>query len=63
MEIKLKLGTEKTVKAAVAITAAYRLCQVSESTEFPQLAAANTFALIVIIPILYCPSPAPKIFA
>lgn len=53
MEIKLELDTEKTVKAAVAIAAAYGLCRVSESTDFPQLAAANAFALIVIIAILF----------
>jgi hypothetical protein len=35
MEIKLELDTEKTAKAAIAIAAAYGLCQVSESTEFP----------------------------
>ena len=60
MEIKLELDTEKTAKAAVAIAAAYGLCRVSESTDFPQLAAANAFALIIIIAILYSPCPAPK---
>ena len=60
MEIKLELDTEKTAKAAVAIAAAYGLCRVSASTDFPQLAAANAFALIVIIAILYGPRPAPK---
>ena len=40
MEIKLKLDTEKTAKAAVAIASAYGLCRVSNSTKFPQLAAA-----------------------
>ena len=60
MEIKLELDTEKTLKAAVAIAAAYGLCRVSESTNLPQLAAANAFALIVIIAILYGPRPAPK---
>jgi hypothetical protein len=60
MEIKLKLDTKQTVKAAIAITAAYRLCQVSESTKFPQLAAANAFALIAIVTILYGPCLAPK---
>ena len=60
MEIKLKLDMEKTAKAVVAITTAYGLCQVSESPKFPQLAAANAFALIVIIAILYGPRPAPK---
>ena len=60
MEIKLELDTEKTAKAAVAIAAAYGLSQVSQSTEFPQLAAANAIALIVIIAILYGPRPAPQ---
>jgi hypothetical protein len=60
MEIKLELDTEKTAKAAVAIAAAYRLCQVSERNDLPQLAAANAFALIVIVAILYGPRPAPK---
>ncbi len=60
MESKLELDTEKTAKAAVAIAAAYGLCRVSESTDFPQPAAANAFALIVIIAILYGPRPAPK---
>ena len=60
MEIKLELDTEKTAKAAVAIAAAYGLCRVSESTEFPQLATANALALIVIIAILYGPCPSPK---
>ena len=60
MEIKLELDTDKTAKAAVAIAAAYALCRVSHSTDPPQLAAANAFALIVIVAILYGPRPAPK---
>jgi hypothetical protein len=52
MEIKLELDTKKNAKAAVAIASAFGLCQVSESTEFPQLVAANAIALIVIIGIL-----------
>ena len=60
MEIKLELNTKKTAKAAVAIATAYGLCRVSKTTEFPQLAAANALALIVIIAILYGPRPAPK---
>ncbi len=60
MEIKLELDTDKTAKAAVAIAAAYALCRVSHSTDSPQLAAANAFALIVIVAILYGPRPAPK---
>ena len=61
MEIKLELDTEKAPKAAVAITAAYGLCRVSEDTKYPQLATANLIALIVIITILYGPCPAPNI--
>ncbi len=60
MEIKLELDTEKTAKATVAIAAAYGFCRVSESTDFPQLAAANAFALIVIVAILYGPRPVLK---
>jgi hypothetical protein len=60
MEIKLELDTEKTTKAAVAIALAYGLCRVSESTNFPQLAAANAIALIIIVAILYGSCPAPK---
>jgi hypothetical protein len=60
MEIKLKIDTKKTAKAAVAIAAAYGLCRVSKATEFPQLAAANALALIIIIAILYGPRPAPQ---
>ena len=60
MEIKLELDTHKTAKAAIAIASAYGLCRVLNSTEFPQLAAANAIALIIIIAILYRPRPAPK---
>jgi hypothetical protein len=60
MKIKLELDTLITAKAAVAIAASYELCRVSECTEVPHLAAANAFALIVIIPILYGPCLAPK---
>ncbi len=60
MEIKLELDTKKPVKAAIAIASAYSLCRVSNSTEFPQLAAANAIALIIIIVLLYGPCPAPK---
>jgi hypothetical protein len=63
MEIKLELDTKKTAKATVAIASAYGCCRVSESTEFPQLAAANAIPLIIIIAILYSPRPAPKTFA
>ena len=47
-------------KATVAIMASYGLGQVSEGTEYPQLAFANAIALIVIIAILYGPCPTPK---
>ena len=60
MELNLKLDTKKTAKAAVAIISAYRLCRVSDTTNFPQLAAANAIALIIIVAILYGPRPAPK---
>ena len=60
MEIKLELDTKKTAKAAVAIASAYGLCRVSQSTDFPQLAAANALALIIIVAILYGPRPATK---
>ncbi len=60
MEIKLELDTEKTAKAAVAIASAYGLCRISETTNFPQLAAANAIALIIIVAKLYGPCPAPK---
>ncbi len=55
------MDTEKASKAAVAITAAYGLCRVSVDTGFPQLAAANAIAIIIIIAILYGPRPAPTI--
>ncbi len=60
MEIKFKLDMEKAAKATIAITASYRLRQVSEGTKYPQLAFANAIALIAIIAILYAPHPAPK---
>ena len=61
MEIKLKLDTKKTAKAAVAITAAYQLCRVSEGTKSHQLAATNALALIVIVAIIiYRPHLVPR---
>jgi hypothetical protein len=59
MEIKVKLDTKKSLKAAVAIAAAYGLCCAFKGTKSPQLAAANTLALIVIVTILYGPRPVP----
>ncbi len=53
MEIKFKLDTKNATCAAVAIAAVYALCHVSKHSDSPQLAAANTIALIVIIAILY----------
>jgi hypothetical protein len=61
MEIKFKLDTEKASKVAVAITAAYGLCRVSLDTGYPQLAAANAIAIIIINATLYAPHLAPKI--
>ena len=60
MEIKLEPDTLITAKDAVAIAASYGLCRVSKRTKIPQLAAANAFALIIIVAILYGPCPAPK---
>ncbi len=60
MEIKLELDTEKTVKAAVAIAAAYGLCHVSKGTKSNQLAAANALALVIIVAIIYGPCLVPQ---
>ncbi len=60
MKIKLELDTNKASKAAVAIATAYRLCCVSKGTKYPQLAAANTIALITVMAILYGSRPAPQ---
>ena len=59
MEIKFELDTNKAVRATVAIAASYGLGRVSEGTKYPQLAFANTIALIIIIVILYGTRPAP----
>jgi hypothetical protein len=59
MEIKFELDTDKAARATIAIAASYALRWVSEGTEYPQLAFANTIALIVIIMILYSNRPAP----
>ncbi len=61
MEIKFELDTDKAARATVAIAASYGLGRVSEGTKYPQLAFANTIALIVIIAILYGTCPAPLI--
>jgi hypothetical protein len=60
MEIKLKLDTEKSAKAAVAIVTAHVLSCVSLATDLPQLAAANALVTIILIAILYSPRLAPK---
>jgi hypothetical protein len=62
MEIKFKLDTNKAARATIAIAASYALGQVSKGTKYPQLAFANSIALIVIIAILYsnCPAPLDK---
>jgi hypothetical protein len=57
MEIKLKLDTKKTAKAAVVIAAAYGLCRGTTSN---QLAAVNALALIVIVAIIYGPRLVPR---
>ncbi len=60
MEIKLKLDTEKTAKAAVAIAVAYGLCRVFEGTNSNRLAAVNALPLIVIVAIIYGPCLVPR---
>jgi hypothetical protein len=56
---KSKLDTNKAARASIAIAVSYALGQVSKSTEYPQLAFANSIALIIIIAILYINRPAP----
>ncbi len=60
IEIKYESDTEKAAKATIAIAASYGHRQVSEGTEYPQIAFANTIALIAIIAILYGSHLAPK---
>jgi hypothetical protein len=60
MEIKFKLDTKKSAKAAVAIATAHALSRVSLATDLPQLATANALATIIVIAILYGPCLAPK---
>jgi hypothetical protein len=59
MEIKFGLDTNKAARATIAIAASYAIGRVSEGTEYPQLAIANSVALIIIITILYSNRPAP----
>jgi hypothetical protein len=58
MEIKFELDTNKAARATVAIAASNALGRVSKGTEYPQLAFANSIALIVIIAFLYSNRPA-----
>jgi hypothetical protein len=59
MEIKFKHDTDKAARAIVAIVASCALGWISEGTEYPQLAFANSISLIIIIVILYSNHPAP----
>ncbi len=59
MKIKFKLDTDKAARATIAIMASYALGRISESTKYPQLAFANSVALIIIIVILYSNHPTP----
>jgi hypothetical protein len=59
MEIKFELDTDKAARATVAFAASYGLARVSEGTKYPQLAFANTIALIIAI--LYSTRPAPPV--
>jgi hypothetical protein len=62
MEIKFELDTDKAARATVAIVASYGLGRVSKGTKYPQLAFANTIALIIIIAILYGTRLAPLVW-
>jgi hypothetical protein len=59
MEIKIKLDTNKAARTTYAIVASYALGRIFEGTEYPQLAFANSIALIIIIAILYSNRSAP----
>jgi hypothetical protein len=59
MEIKFELDTSKAARATIVITASYALGRVSKGTRYPQLAFANSIALIIIIAILYSNRPTP----
>jgi hypothetical protein len=59
MKIRFELDTDKAARAIFAIAASYALKRVSKGTKYPQLAFANSFALIIIITILYSNRPAP----
>jgi hypothetical protein len=51
--------TDKAARATIAIAASYALGSISKGTKYPQLAFANSIALIIIIGILYSNRPAP----
>jgi hypothetical protein len=59
MEIKFELDTDMAARATVVIAASYALGRISEGTKYPQLAFANSVALIIIIGILYSNRSAP----
>jgi hypothetical protein len=59
MEIKFELDTHKAARATVVIAASYALGRISEGTKYPQLAFANSVALIITIAVLYSNRPAP----
>jgi hypothetical protein len=59
MEINFELDTNKASRATFAIASSYALGCVSEGTKYPQLAFANSIALIIIIVILYSNPPGP----
>jgi hypothetical protein len=61
MEIKFELDADKAARATAAIAASYGLGRVSNGTEYPQLAFANTITLIIIIAILYSTCPLPLV--
>jgi hypothetical protein len=60
MQIKFKLDTKKSAKAAIAIATTHVLSHVSLAMDLPQLAAANALATIIVITILYGPRLAPN---
>jgi hypothetical protein len=60
MEIKFELDTDKAAKAAVAIATAHVFSRVSLAMDLPSLAAANALVTIIVIAIVYSPSPASK---
>jgi hypothetical protein len=59
MEIKFEHDTKKAAIATIRIVAFSALGRISEGTKYPQLAFANSIALIIIIAILYSNRPSP----